>query len=342
MKKHFLTCIKFLVAIVCLGVIFQKIGFAEVAQHFTEISLPWFLGALTLGLANRFLMAWRWLILLRARSISATYLEIVRIIFISNFVGMLIPVSVGVDAIRLYQIQKAKSDISNTSGSLVADRLISILMLCLLSIAGVTMCRSHIENTHMLNTLLVVSFSLIGIIYIITANWTYSLCAKIGDHLISKLESASTSRQALEPIASSGRKTLSKVTRFHQAIGELTQQPRSILPVAGLTLLVQLSRVAQIHMLFRGLDVSPPWIYEFAFIPMIVLLSLLPISPMGLGIKEGAFVYFFGTLGIAPAALVATSLFTHVIVLLVILPGGYFFLAQRKEIKHAADEGQKE
>jgi hypothetical protein len=65
---------------------------------------------------------------------------------------------------------------------------------------------------------------------------------------------------------------------------------------------------------------------ELAFVPIILMLSFLPISFFGLGIKEGAFVYFFSQVQVPSAAALTVSLITYPLIFLAILPGGLFLL----------------
>jgi uncharacterized protein (TIRG00374 family) len=343
MKKKVLNSVKWLIAALCLGLIFYKIGISEVMKE--AAGMAWWALAIGLGcgLTNRFLMAWRWYLLLKARELYTPYLDVVRIIFISNFVGLMVPVSVGVDAIRLYQIQRVQKDISNTSGSLVADRIISIFVLCLFSLLGILLSWNLLPDLHGQFRILIGIIALLLLaIYTVTAGWTYRIGTRLSDAILQRLDAVADRRKGLQKGAAGIRAIWDKITKFHGALSDLIQNPRSFLPVAGITILVQASRIAQFHFLLRGLGVSPAWMYEFAFIPLIILLSLLPISPMGLGIKEGAAVYFFGRIGIEPSPLVTASLFTHVITLLSITPGAYFFLAARSRSTDSAAEPSKD
>ena len=59
---------------------------------------------------------------------------------------------------------------------------------------------------------------------------------------------------------------------------------------------------------------------------MIVLLTLLPISDFGLGIKESAFLYFFGRAGVPSTVCLSASCITYVLILGAMIPGAFFAL----------------
>ncbi|MCK4822914.1 flippase-like domain-containing protein, partial [bacterium] len=70
-------------------------------------------------------------------------------------------------------------------------------------------------------------------------------------------------------------------------------------------------------------------LYFFLFVPIISVLTMLPISLNGIGIREGAFVFFFTKVGISSAQALSMSILTYTIVLLASLIGGLIYAARR-------------
>ncbi|HMK55744.1 MAG TPA: lysylphosphatidylglycerol synthase transmembrane domain-containing protein [Dissulfurispiraceae bacterium] len=62
---------------------------------------------------------------------------------------------------------------------------------------------------------------------------------------------------------------------------------------------IQLSGMASVYILARGLSLEIGIVSILVFLPMIILISMVPVSISGLGIREGAFVFFLGTMGIS-------------------------------------------
>lgn len=81
------------------------------------------------------------------------------------------------------------------------------------------------------------------------------------------------------------------------------------------------------------LQLSPAWF--LVFVPVITLISMIPISLNGMGLREYAFLSLFGAIGIAPESCIALGLMSSIVVLLSSLPGGivYIFLRNRNEIQ---------
>ncbi|HEV2121205.1 MAG TPA: lysylphosphatidylglycerol synthase domain-containing protein, partial [Chloroflexota bacterium] len=67
----------------------------------------------------------------------------------------------------------------------------------------------------------------------------------------------------------------------------------------------------------------------FLFIPIISAIQLVPVSLNGLGVREGAYVFFFGSIGIGQLESVAASLLFGLLVAAVSLAGGVLFATRR-------------
>jgi uncharacterized protein (TIRG00374 family) len=75
-----------------------------------------------------------------------------------------------------------------------------------------------------------------------------------------------------------------------------------------LSVFVQFSVIIAVYILSIGLGLQIPFLAFLIYLPLITLFSMLPISISGLGVREGAFVVFFGLIGVQPEAATAVSL----------------------------------
>jgi hypothetical protein len=67
----------------------------------------------------------------------------------------------------------------------------------------------------------------------------------------------------------------------------------------------------------------------FLFIPIISAIQLVPISLNGFGVREGAYIFFFGSQGVGQPEAVAASLLFALLVSAVSLGGGVLFATRR-------------
>jgi uncharacterized membrane protein YbhN (UPF0104 family) len=83
------------------------------------------------------------------------------------------------------------------------------------------------------------------------------------------------------------------------------------------------------HLIFIAMGVHVPFAYCLLFIPIISAVQMLPVSVSGFGVREGAYVYFFGSVGVTGAQAIASSLVFWILVALVSLAGGAAFALRR-------------
>jgi glycosyltransferase 2 family protein len=66
------------------------------------------------------------------------------------------------------------------------------------------------------------------------------------------------------------------------------------------SLAIQLAVVISVYVLARGMALDVTFLSLLVFLPLIILIAMIPISISGIGIREGAFVFFLGTMGVSP------------------------------------------
>jgi glycosyltransferase 2 family protein len=97
------------------------------------------------------------------------------------------------------------------------------------------------------------------------------------------------------------------------------------------SLAVHLGVIATFWALAQALDVPASFVLCMAAVPPVVLLSTLPISLAGWGVREGAAVYVFGLAGIAAADALALSIAFGLAQIAVGLPGLLLWLKGKRE-----------
>lgn len=94
------------------------------------------------------------------------------------------------------------------------------------------------------------------------------------------------------------------------ALALLASHPGTLLVAFILSILFQIASIALswVVALAFGIDVS--FIACLALVPLVWLVTLLPISLGGIGLREASFAYLFGTIGIGAEASLVISLGT--------------------------------
>jgi len=102
--------------------------------------------------------------------------------------------------------------------------------------------------------------------------------------------------------------------------------------------LFQLCYVWITDLIFLSMGQDIPFIIQLGIVSIISALTMLPVTFNGLGLREGAFAYFFAFIGVSQPVAVATSLLFLVIVLIATLPGGLLWWLEKPKL--ASDPSQ--
>ena len=267
--------------------------------------------AILLVLFDRALMAYRWVVLLCIITPGARppFASIMRIFFVSTFVGTFLPASVGGDAVRAYSLAKLDVAGGEAVASVFMDRMLGVASILLMALVGLILARDLAGNATILASLAAAAAACVVTLLLIFSRGA----ARAASTLIARL-----------PVAAqdAGRQLLESIRRYSAHHGQLFN-------VLVSSVAVQILRIVQAYCLGRGLGIGVPLMAYFAFVPLILLVMLLPVSFNGIGTSQAAFVWFFGRAGVpAPAAFALSVLFVA-LGIVGNLPGGVLYAIGR-------------
>jgi uncharacterized membrane protein YbhN (UPF0104 family) len=255
-------------------------------------------------------MAYRWVALLctieseRRPPIG----PLLRVFFVSTFVGTFLPASVGGDIVRSYRLARLNVDAGDAVASVLMDRLLGVASVFLMALAGLALAQDLAENAAIIGGLVVTAVACAATLVLIFSPRAAALVAVL-------------------PFATVRRVGATVVDSIRKYAAHSPQ----LLGVLACSIAVQALRVFQAFYLGRGLGIDAPLTAYFAFIPLILLIMLLPITVNGLGTSQAAFVWFFGRAGVASAAAFALSVLFVALGVVGNLPGALLYATGSSE-----------
>ena len=282
---------------------------AAAAQHADG---SWILAAVLLVLIDRALMAWRWALLLcivdeRMRPPVGRILEV---FFVSTFVGTFLPASIGSDAVRAYSISRKGAtdgvDGADAVASVFMDRMLGVGSLLIMGVVGLAFARNLAANGVVLAGLgLTAAVSVLTMLMIFSER-VGAWCARVADVM------------PFAVLRRMGRAIIESVQRYARFHWQL-------LNVLAASVGVQVLRIVQAYCLGRSLGIDAGGTIYLAFVPIILLIMLLPVTINGLGTSQAAFVWFFGGIGVESAPAFALSVLFVALGMVGNLPGGLLY-----------------
>jgi uncharacterized protein (TIRG00374 family) len=269
----------------------------------------WIAGALALVLLDRALMAYRWLVLVRVFEPPdrLPLTTILRVFFVSTFVGTFLPTSIGGDAVRAYSLTRTNARGASSVASVLMDRLLGVVSLLVVTVAGLAFARDLLHESAV-----AVALALTG-----------AACAA-GMAIIYSERVAAVARRVFVRIPAAAAQRVAH--DLVDAVRAYATRHDVVANVLAGSIVVQVLRVAQAWALARALGIGLPFTPYFAFVPIILLVMLLPISVYGLGTSQLAFTALFGRAGVPAGDAVALSLLFLSLGIVGNLPGAFLYM----------------
>jgi glycosyltransferase 2 family protein len=263
--------------------------------------------AVALVIADRALMAYRWMMLLCIIDPAERppLAEVMRIFFVSTFVGTFLPASVGGDAVRAFSMTQLNVRGRDAIASVFLDRMLGVASILLMAAVGLALARDLAANLTIVAAL--------GLASVICAATLLLIFSRAAAAVASKLL-----RRFPPALRDTGEGVLDSIRRY-------AAFRSSLVNVLAGSLAVQVLRIVQAYLLGAGLGIALPPAMYFAFVPLILLVMLLPVTFNGIGTSQAAFVWFFGRAGVGAPVAFALSILFVALGVVGNLPGGLLY-----------------
>lgn len=314
-KKAALFSLRLLLAAGLLAFLFSGVEWRALQSSLRESfrNWPWLAAGLAWTFAGLYIGSVRWALLLRSEGCTLPFRRIFDIYFIGQFFNAFLLGACGGDVARAWWVvRESHSSRTEMASTVFMDRavglLIVIMMGSLLALLRAPLFLDH-EATR-LPGLLMLGFlvaSAGGIFLLFGRHWFER------SPWLQRLQISSVAVQL--------------VRRAYDAFYRLSQNPPLLVRLSALSVLNMVFLTLACHALGHSLVLGASVLDTFTFFPIIIVLSAVPLTPGGFGVREGLFVTLFGAVGVEPARAMLLSLLVYGVSLVWSLLGGWFFLA---------------
>jgi len=284
------------VSLALMGVIFYRMDLSEFVGLMRGADARFLAIATGLVIVGLVIGAYRWQRLLRALGISVPLRTLVASYFVGLFFNNFLPTSMGGDVVRIYDVAQYSHRPSASAASVIAERALSSLAQGLIALLGLALGYDIARRFAGEIAALFAVLCLILLALLFGDRWGRGIALLRG-----------RVREALESISFC-----------------LRNKPLALW-VVFVSLFFHAVIVLINYAIFEALGAHVSLVYCFLVIPVILFITLLPVSINGLGIREWAYIYFFGRLGLSMTEAVAASLLFFFLLILVSLIGGVIF-----------------
>jgi glycosyltransferase 2 family protein len=267
---------------------------AKVAAAFGGMRIElWLAAVATLGVAQTF-SAWRWQMLARPLGFAHTMPQLLGYYFIGMYFNLLLPTSVGGDVVRAWYLDGHSGRPLAALAAVFLDRFSGLVMLLVLACVGVLVEPSDVPT------------------WIAYCVWVTTACALLG---IAAVLLWGQHVEGMSP----------RLRQVRLALATLTA-PRLLAAQALLSLGVQAGNILVVALLGEAIGAPIPGAYYWVVVPMVTLLTMLPVSINGMGMREQAMVVFLAPVGVANGVAVTLGLLWFSVFLAASVAGGLVYL----------------
>ena len=279
-----LTLLKLVSSLALIGMILALTDISEVAARFASIEAGPVAIAIALCFSQILLAGIRWHIIGLCTGRFIGRWQTVRAIFAAMFCNQLLPTSIGGDIVRVGLLVRLGVPIGRAARTVVLDRTAGLLSLLTLMMVTSIVLGEHLPPAWPVNIIQSLPVAVIALVLGLLF---------IGDRVAGIVE---------------------RWLRLIWVAGVLRDSNRvlrgglSTLVILFLSYGIHCASAASIWVLARGLGVEIDFIQVLGFLPIVILMVLLPLSIAGWGVREGTILALFALLGIESTSAFAVSL----------------------------------
>ena len=302
MRRILLSTIKILISAALLYLALRNANFADLASRINVASLGWIGLAIAVTFLQIFVGVLRW------REVSAecgaplALRQAMRFNVIGTFFNQTLPSSIGGDAVRLWLVARAGAGWRAATYSIFVDRAIGLIALAVIIVASLPWSYNLISDAHGRSALLLVDFTALagGIAFLVLGRLPWPWLKRWwGTHHL----------HACAVIA-------------NRVIFSRDRGPK----VAVQSLLVHVLAVVVAWCVVQSIAAPVMFGQIFQLVPPVMLITMLPISIAGWGVREATMGLAFGYAGLMTNEGVNVSLLFGAVYFIVGIFGGLVWI----------------
>lgn len=307
--------IRIAVSAVLLTWIAWRTDWSIVGAKFANLNVGWWLAAVGILILGQFASAKRWQLFAQELRFKRSLPQYSAYYFIGMWFNLSLPTSVGGDVVRVWYLDGKSGRKLAALASVFLDRLNGLLVLIAVACVGILIAPTLVAPNEL-------------------PTWIYaSVWSVAGGAVLAMAALPLLTRLKVGPL----HRRQQLLTVLH-----LLRVPKVIAWATLMSIFVQGLGVLGLWCvgLSLGLDIPPA--YYCILGPMVSLLTLLPISVNGMGVREQGTIVFLAPLAVDPASATTLAFLWFFVSVTVSLLGGlvYLFGAYPKaETAPAANEG---
>lgn len=310
MKTNF-RIFKIFVAIGLLCLLFFKIDIVESLSLFTHLNLFAITSIFFVTFWLIFVSVLKWQVFLKSLDLFNPFWRLYRYYIIGYFFSNFLPSNIGGDLVRFSLTAKGKETYTTSFVAVFMERFTGIIATLLLAFITMPLALWYFEH---LESILFLLFPIIAITILFAV--LFFVRPKHFDRYLVK-----------EGFV---KYVFEKIREITSLIQSFSDKKKVLFKTMFLSIMFNLLTILNVYVVGIALDLQVKIFDLFILVPLILLISSIPLSINAIGIAEGAYVLCLSLVGFSASEALSIALLMRAKTLVVSLLGGLFLLAYRK------------
>ena len=324
-KKGFAFYVRTAVSLALIYYVFRKAGLAELWQTVRRADPIYLVLSVSVTPVLILVSAWKWQIILRAHKIRVSLFRLFWLYVVGYFFNTVLPTNVGGDVVRAFALGKQTGKNAESFSSVFVERFTGLTALLFMAIVAFALAIRNLWDVWLFVALIV---SVLGYFALLAMVLNPAIFRWVERHIkISLL-----------------KKVMQKLLKFQQALLSLRREKATLISAMAISFLFYLCAVLNVYVSALVFRANITFIDSVIITPIVLVITMIPISIGGIGLSEGAYFFTFSRMGLMGTIGLSVALLMRVKALLAGLFGGIYYSAMGIDIQQemAAQSQERE
>lgn len=311
-KDFFIFLLKFIFSFSIIAYLLIKIvPINDFLKVLKGANILWLLLSFSLHSLGLLISAYRWQILIQAQGDRVPLGFLAKSYLVGTFFNNFLPTRFGGDIVRIWDGSRYSRSVLKSSAIVLVERFTGIIVLLLFAFVA---SLSRLEMAKKIPIIWVsLLVGLLGLLFVLSFFMPFA-------------------KRILGKIPDKGylKKIKAKVFEFRDVVLVYKEKKREFLKALFWAFLLQVNVILHYFLVGKALHLNISFIDYFIFIPIILIILIIPVTISGLGLREGIYIEIFKFYLIPAALAFSFPLIADVVFGLIIgIIGGIIYIVRK-------------
>ncbi|MHB8599704.1 MAG: lysylphosphatidylglycerol synthase transmembrane domain-containing protein [Ktedonobacteraceae bacterium] len=318
-KKRVSFAIRLVLTLLLFSILFKSMSWSALLGSFTRISWSLVFVSLVVGAAGVVVSAYQWRSLLLGEKIHVDLAGLINLYMVGIGFSHFLPTGMGGDAVKALYVGRESSNHPGSVSAVLMCRVTGFIGMLLIAYTALIIWQGSFTTT------IITSFSLLSLL--------------VGGMIGGAVMSIGLLPRLLKGKWKNAR-IFTSVLQVGSALYISAKRPRSLLAAILYGVGFQAVAILNCYAYANAIGIQASLRFYCVAVPLIALVSFLPISINGYGLRESTYIYIFSTIHVQPAIALLLALMLDAQTLVFGVIGGciYFRLSGQIKSKLEAQE----